>query len=134
MADFELVPTIGLDLQVWIDPAFGSTPTRINPLASQPHRYWRALDTNVTIEVRAVIGGVAGPADATLGGRLFLWHFAEGGTKMGFPVPIINPPGFTSIAQLILTPFGGSPGQQVLVASRSLGGNVGLPFIVEMFA
>lgn len=134
MADFDLKPTIGLDLLPWTDPSFGSTPSRINPLAAYQHRYFRALDTNPTIEIRAIVNGITGPADALLGGRLFLWSWVEGAIGFGGgPVPIVNPPGFSSIAQLIGTPFLLSPRQRLILASRSLGGSVALPFVVEMF-
>lgn len=53
----------------WTDPAFGGEPSRTNPTVGRPHRHWTG--NTGWLQVCAVVGGVVGPDDSVLGGRLF---------------------------------------------------------------
>ena len=94
MADFD-VDVTGVNLKPWTDPSDGTLPSRLNPYPGQPDgRLVATVGQLVTLT--AVVGGVSGPADATLGGRLFV----AGSTEQAHPWPVgWEPitPGYTSI-------------------------------------
>lgn len=95
MPDFEARFTIGTTLETWEDPPLGSTPSRINPEPEHPLNYRRAL-LATTIEIRAVVGGVVGPLDSALGGRLFYGWMIECPTPDAVP-PVSSPAGQSSV-------------------------------------
>jgi hypothetical protein len=93
--DFTASPTAGLVLQQWQDPerppgTLGGTdpgaPSRINPIDGYPHTK-RVGVVGTEIELTASVGGVAGPMDAALGGRLFTRWFVETPCVHGFTSP-----------------------------------------------
>ncbi len=85
MPDFTARFTAGVQLTPWDDHA-GSGVPRTNPIPARPHRYYRA-QIGVQVEIKATVGGVEGPLDGALGGRLFSSDFAE------YPGPPIVPAG-----------------------------------------
>lgn len=87
MASFDATFTDGATIAQWDDPAFGGVPTRQNAFEEHPHLRFVA-EVGVEVEVSASIAGVVGPLDATLGGLLFSFSFAE--------LPGISPPSITS--------------------------------------
>lgn len=87
MADFTATFTDGAAIDEWLDPPSGGVPTRQNTFQEHPHLRFVAV-VGVEVEVSASIGGVVGPLDATLGGLLFAFTFAE--------LPGIVPPAITS--------------------------------------
>ena len=75
MPDFEVLVT-GAAVEPWSDPAGSALPSRLNPREGRSMR--RLVGTvGTAITLTAVVGGVTGPADATLGGRLFVCASAE---------------------------------------------------------
>lgn len=89
MSDFRAVFTAGVTLQPWTDPADigADKPSRINARPEHEHR--RHVGTRgVQIEISAIVGGVTGPLDGTLGGDLFGATFLE--------LPLLPPPAFSS--------------------------------------
>lgn len=99
MADFTVVATSGLIVSDWLDPPSPSgAPSRLNARPGQAFkRYVGQL--GVPVVLSAVVGGVAGPADAALGGRLFTASAIEA-PAMPF-VGISSPAGFSSVIQIL---------------------------------
>jgi hypothetical protein len=70
--DFEARFTLGTTLGVWKDPADGSArPSRIFTPPGVTHKR-RIATVGVEVRIVAFVGGVGGPLDASLGGRLFI--------------------------------------------------------------
>jgi hypothetical protein len=131
MSDFSARITAGVASAIWTDPATGSAPTRLNPIASLPHRR-AVVDEGAygALTVKATVGGVEGPADAALGGRLFTWSWVE------FPAAVPPPPFVpTAGSSSILTfaaAFVGLVGHWVLCCARDGGGAQLIPFDVSV--
>lgn len=98
MQDFTVAPTAGLTLQPWTDPerppgtlsgTDPGAPSRLNPVDGYPHKKYVGT-VGVQIELTATVGGVAGPLDTALGGRLFTFWRAENpvGQVFGFTSPV----------------------------------------------
>jgi len=130
MPDFDAHFASGVTLAAWVDPpkpegagtGAGGAPPRTNPVAGHPPSYYRA---SLGATVEAIVGGVAGPLDAALGGRLFTTHFAE---LPIWPPPLIaSPAGQTSRATF--TPY--LIGHHLVVLRRDGGGAIALHFDVE---
>jgi hypothetical protein len=117
MPDFGASFTGGTTLERWADPALDQRPSRINPDPLHPHRYRRS-EVGEEIEVTASVGGVAGPLDAALGGRLFLGWFAECPTGNGPAVTI--PPGQSSVRRFTVA----AGGHYTYVLRRQGGGGI----------
>lgn len=76
MPDFKLRYEPPMALAIWTDPPLGQQPSRINAAVGHPLlRRVRTVGQLVTI--RATVGGISGPFDSALGGRLFVGWFAE---------------------------------------------------------
>jgi hypothetical protein len=123
LADFDLQVTIGAEVVDWLDEPSGSAQSRLNPAAGALHKNWRAR-VGVGVIVKAVVGGVVGPADGSLGGRLFSCWFAE--KPLGPITTITQPAGHSAVAQLVFM----WPGNYLLVFYRPDGGSVGIPIEV----
>jgi hypothetical protein len=122
MADFTVVPTSGLTVADWLDPPSSSgQPSRLNASANHPNkRYVAAVGTPVVL--KAVVGGVVGPADAALGGRLFVGYVIE---APGMPTPgLASPAGFSSV----LTIIPAQAGHYTVRVRRPNGGNEHIHF------
>lgn len=100
MPGFEVAVT-GVTLVPWEDPARPAgtvdaedpgAPSRVNSKVGYPQKM-RLGTVGAPIELTATLGGVAGPLDATLGGKLFLAWFAE---KAGL-VGLVSPAGQSSV-------------------------------------
>ena len=132
MPDFSVDHTVGFTVADWTDPP-AWLPTRLNPLAGLPHRRYTLSGAAVaTVELRCVVGGVTGPADAALGGRLFTWAWAERLCPPPYPAPppLTTVAGSSSILKLTGHPFLGRPGHYLLRCLRPQGGGILLPFEV----
>lgn len=93
MPDFSAVFSQGTTLVAWTDPPDAFRPSRLNPIIGHGHQR-RVGTIGVSVSVLATVGGVSGPLDSALGGRLFLGMFAE---SPGSP-PAMNPvPGQSSL-------------------------------------
>lgn len=128
MADFELrvVPGAGDGgpmLRKWVDPAAADgRPSRIRPHPGREQLYWWMRMGSSCI-VKAVVGGVEGPADSALGGRLFYPFLAE-----GFGPPIFTTTaGVSSVVRFTPT----NPGHHVIGLRRPQGGGYLLHLDVE---
>lgn len=124
MPDFSVQVSIGAGVAAWSDTHL---PPRTNPLPGKPHLYLRVPLSTPIVRVSCTVGGVFEPMDAALGGRLFLWWWAE--TPFP-PVPIATLAGQSSVVQFGAI-LGAQPGHHLLVAWRPSGGSVGIPIIVE---
>lgn len=97
MADFRLRFTSGLTLEPWEDPAdvVGDRPSRLS--ARPEHTHSRHVgETGVQIQVSAIVAGVVGPVDGTLGGVLFTAAFLE---TPSLPPPSLSSPAAQSSVQ-----------------------------------
>jgi hypothetical protein len=70
MPDFELKLSSNVDLVDWVDGASAARPSRLNAKEGHPAKRL-SVPVGETVTLTAVVGGVEGPLDATLGGRLF---------------------------------------------------------------
>ncbi|HZL96815.1 MAG TPA: hypothetical protein VFB99_24380 [Vicinamibacterales bacterium] len=130
MPDFTARPTAGFTVEIWEDAEFndpdppaGLYPSRINPLPGAPHRYYRVI-TGSLVTIKATVGGVEGPLDAALGGRLFTSSFGEWPIWPTGGLPAISSPaGQTSVATF--TPLVG--GHLLFTMRRTDGGAVLIP-------
>lgn len=103
MADFTVVPTSGVTVVDWLDPG-SSQPSRLNSKPGFPQKRYVGK-RGVPVVLRAVVGGVVGPADASLGGRLFVaWPLEAPVMPFGGLVP--HTAGYSSIVQLITSTVG----------------------------
>lgn len=117
MADFRAQFSAGVSLQPWVDPPLGARPSRLNVRAEQAHkRHVGSLGVQVTVQ--AIVGGVAAPLDAALGGRLFTSFLAE---SASFPPPAITSPGGQSSVQRF-TPL--VAGHYTMRLTREGGGSI----------
>lgn len=117
MPDFAANVTAGVSPEAWVDPGLGAVPSRINFDAEHPQQILVAT-VGSPVTVTATVGGVAGPLDAVLGGRLFALSMAEKPTVA--PVPITSPVGQSSVATF--TPP--LAGHYSFVLRRELGGGI----------
>jgi hypothetical protein len=76
VADFTVRVTSGVIVSDWLDPATSARPSRLNARAGRPMKRYVAT-VGVPVVLQAVVGGVVGPADAALGGRLFVAAVTE---------------------------------------------------------
>lgn len=122
MPDFS-VQLLGTSVAVWDDPATADAPSRLNPEPAHLQTYARAaLPRRLTLS--AVVGGVVGPLDAALGGRLFQVAWAEWSGP--FPPHIVQTAGRSSVATIDLGER--HVGHFVLVFRRPGGGAIAVPF------
>ncbi len=128
MADFELrvLPGAGEAgplLRRWVDPPSATgAPSRIRPRAGREQLYWWAK-VGVPIVLKATVGGVEGPLDSALGGRLFHPFLVE-----GFGPPLfIAAAGLTSC--ITWQPMNG--GHHVVGVRRDQGGAYLVHFDIE---
>lgn len=117
MPDFSASVTGGVVLEQWEDPAFGVTPSRINPEPERPPTRWVAT-VGVAVTLTARVNGVDAPLDGALGGRLFTGEVAEAPT----PTVIIGTGGQSSVQTFIPT----AAGHYTLIMRRPQGGGVWL--------
>lgn len=130
MADFTLTIRSGLSVSTWSDPHTSDKPTRQNAWPDIPHRYLKVATLPQTVSIWASVGGVAGPADAALGGRLFQWAWSERGN--GVPPSLVTTAGTTS---KVTFQFGtDNTGHWLLLCFRDTGGAVAMPMDVELVA
>lgn len=103
MADFDTVFGAAFIATPWVDQASASppAPSRLNSDPSHSPLYMR-VTVPQTFLVQAVIGGVVGPDDSTLGGRLFEAHWVEwsGNSPPIYVQPSLS--GFSSRVQIQL--------------------------------
>jgi len=125
MPNFDARITAGAALTVWVDAPTATAPTRLNPNPAHPPKYHR-VELGVTVTVKASVGGVEGPMDAALVGKLFTSHFGE--VPVWPPPAITNPPGQSSVATFKPKYLG----HHLLVMRREDGGAIAVPFFVEM--
>lgn len=120
MPNFDIA-VAGGTVEIWEDepgvgPGGNEQPSRINPRKGLWLR--RLVHPVGTLHAEAVVGGVQGPLDAALGGKLFLWDVIE------YPTPwhpgMITTPGQTSVID-IECPL---PGHYTFQAYRENGGSV----------
>lgn len=134
MADFGLRITSGVTVKNWSDPAFASAyvqppqlaPSRLNAPADIPHSYWKASPGG-TVVFQATVGGVEGPLDGALGGRLFVAAWVQTGGP--WPPIIVQNPGISSVATVALP--ANAFGHFMMQFLRPDGGCVAIPFEVE---
>jgi hypothetical protein len=87
--DFSARFSAGTTLEVWSDPDDddgAGRPSRLNPTGTHPHKRRRAT-VGQQVVVTATVDGVSGPADAALGGRLFLGMLSECPDRPGLSSP-----------------------------------------------
>ena len=126
MPNFTARVTNGAAAVPWVDPATGSAPSRLNPLAAHLPRYLKATP-GVSVVVSAKVGGVEGPLDAALGGELFQAWLAE---WSGPWAPVVTQPGGqTSVVTVALGAM--HVGHFMLVLRRENGGAVVIHFDAE---
>jgi hypothetical protein len=121
MADFTARIVTALSVMQWTDTPTGSAPTRINPNANRPHLYLQASEGLATMQLAATVGGVEGPANIALGGRLFKWSWVEHPRTIG-PPAIWSPAGFSSVCNISGSPFLGQVGHYTILCWRDGGG------------
>ena len=123
MAEFTVQVASGVTVERWTDPASSTgKPSRVAPHPGKPQLYYRAKQSD-TIVLKAVLGGVVAPADATLSGRLFAPFLTE-----GFGPPLFaSPVGYSSI--IAWNPV--NPGHHVVGIRRPQGGAVLVHFDIE---
>ena len=129
MSDFSARITAGANIATWTDPATGLAPSRLNPLPGRPHTYWLVDELIDPLTIEATVGGVEGPADAALGGRLFKWSWVEHPTAGR---PTITPTvGSSSIVSFTGGLFTGLTGHYTILCWRDGGGAQAITFEVR---
>lgn len=124
MPNFRVTIASGTTLEVWTDPpgaapyCSGTAPSRTNPGVAHPALYPQAT-VGTPVVFAAVVAGVTGPADAALGGELFLAWLAESPAPTP---PVTRPAGFSSAPQF--TPQ--AQGHYCFVMQRPNGGAVAI--------
>jgi len=135
MPDFTARITTAGDVKVFVDTTAakpycrgGDAPSRLNARPGLPHRYLRFYPGD-TIAFAATVGGVEGPLDAALGGRLFAITWAEWtGT---YPLSITSPAGQSSVGSVVIPTGSGWWGHHAVCFRRPEGGSVVVSFEVE---
>ncbi len=122
MPDFTARFTAGTSLATWVDAA--GNQSRINPASGHVLRYTKG-QVGTEIVVKATVGGVEGPSDGTLGGRLFTAAFAEHSAP--YPFAPAGDASHSSIQRF--TPP--AAGHYLLVIRRDDGGAIGMHVDVE---
>jgi hypothetical protein len=130
VADFTL-EFFGGGVVPWIDPPSVAppAPARLGADPGHPHTYRRVSVPGpgaTTVQVKARVGGVLGPADGALGGRLFTHAWAE---TSGVPPIITTAAGVSSVMTIYLLPA--HAGHHTLRVGRLNGGGVIYHFDVE---
>ena len=75
MPDFEITVS-GATVDPWLDPAYGQTPSRLNPRTGRSMS--RIIGTvGVPVVITAAVGGISAPSDSALAGRLFVAEVHE---------------------------------------------------------
>jgi heme A synthase len=69
VTDFD-VQISGAELREWGDPSREGYVSRVNARDGHPMRRWVA-QVDVPVTITGIVGGVVGPLDASLAGRLF---------------------------------------------------------------
>lgn len=141
--DFTVAFTAGVTNTTWLDPLlppnpeFGEpghnpalpvgpgTPSRLNAHVGFPHRRYVGA-VGAQIEITATVGGVAGPLDAALGGRLFTLVWAVEHPQPG-PVGFTHPAGQSSVQHFTPT----TAGHYTIGIERAGGGKVFMHLDVE---
>lgn len=138
MADFDgVVITSGGNVKAYVE---ASSPPKSNPVDGIPPRYKWVENLNPgPIRFEAVVEGVTGPAEATLGGRGFAWSWVY---WPGFPtawsggvLPVLDSPisGDSSVLDVLNFPDSvlATFGIWALCCRRASGGSILVPFRVE---
>lgn len=114
------------------------SPTRLNPRSGKPHRrYELVVSLSGALVAKATVSGSEGPLDATLGGRLFSWHWVQ---WPGYPtkpagLPTISTPaGQSSVASADVSGWPTASGLWILCCRRADGGAVMLPLTTREVA
>jgi hypothetical protein len=123
MPNFDVRITAGATRAVWVDPADGEKPSRLNYNEARPHTY-RETTVGVPVTISAIVNGVTAPLDAALGGDLFTAWFGEVPT---WPAPALSSPAGQS-SVVTFTPE--HEGHHLLVGSRASGGRILVPIEV----
>lgn len=116
MADFTVIAASGLSVVDWVDPpSSAGAPSRLNSRPGYAQKRYRGA-LGVPVVLQAVVGGVAAPLDAALGGRLFTSFVVEA------PAPpftgIVSPLGQSSV-QIVTASV---PGHYTIGIARPNGG------------
>lgn len=124
--DFTAAVTSGTTLTEWEDPerppdtpspGDPAEPSRLNPTLGVPHKM-RLATVGTQVEITATVGGVAGPLDTALGGRLFYAWAVE--KAQGSPISFSSPAGKSSVQRF--TPL--TEGHYCIGIARQEGGSV----------
>lgn len=128
MPDFsvEFTGPMSLTLPAWNDPAVVDAPSRLNPNPAYPHRYVR-VPPPASVVMKAVVGGVQGPADGALGGRLFQVSWVQWSGP--YPPSLLQTVGSSSIATVALDAV--HLGFFAVLFWREAGGGIVVPFNAE---
>lgn len=136
MPDFRLIPTLSGSLVRWepwndpeLDSASAFVPSRLNARPDVPHSFLR-VSRGTTLEILAEVGGVLGPLDAALGGRLFTWSWVDHpDLGLASPIPFTLTAGQSSRVQIPSNAIGPEPqGHYAIMATRTDGGAQIVPF------
>lgn len=132
--DFTVAITSGTTMRAWEDPTrppdtlyLGDpgAPSRLNPHPGIPHKMVVG-QVGTQIELTATVGGVAGPLDSTLGGRLFwAWDVER---AQAAPISFSSPAGQSSIQRFTPT----AEGHYTIGIARDTGGAVLIHIDVEV--
>lgn len=124
MASFSLAPTANATIGTWADES--ATPSRLNPAAGHPHRYWRVnTAASGTLKLSITMAGNLEPTDAVMG-DVMQWSWVESASPSP---PITSPAGQTSIAEVELSQL--VRGHHQILAWFPGGGSVALMFMVK---
>lgn len=126
MPDFTARIFSGATNVVWSDPATASAPSRLNTYPHRQPKYAKVAQGG-TVVIKATVGGVEGPADAALGGRLFTSWWPEWSGP--YPPAIVHTAGSSSI--VTVTFASAHLGHFLLLLVRDDGGKVGIHLDVE---
>lgn len=81
-------------------------------------------------QLRVTLGGVDGPMDAALAGKLFLWSWVDK-PSLAYPIPTLPIAGQSSVLDFASGIFVGRPGHYALLCWREGSGGVVVPWEVE---
>ncbi len=126
MASFTLRITQGVQIADWLDPASGTTASRLNPEAGFLHRATQGTVGRGIVVKATPDGEVEGAPDVDLDTHLFTHWFAEypNGSAAGALISIA--PGISSIVSFVPD----IPGNYLLVFYREQGGCLSIPIEV----